>query len=268
VYPDLAERHLYATITIRDCFESSHTSPQAFEDPEGYILNSTALDFLISKNSRILEYARTLHINLPLHGNRKTSFAKLTKLESLTLSHRVFPYHDCWPALDNDFKSAFLASLRSPCLKEVCILSVADFPLSTLLGCKPLKKLTIQAWDVETGTNSHVQNESVSVSESYPRLESLKLIHNTKVFDTLISRANLANLSRLFLTMTFNREGDSILRLLRACYASLKNLQVYFPSSRKFSRRYFPCYSHTYLNLSRCQGAQLAFPGHPSAKPQ
>jgi hypothetical protein len=241
VCPDLAERHLYATITIRDCFEHSHLSLQAFEESvEGYVLNPDALDLLINKNPRVAQYARTLIIDLPLYGKNKTSFAKLTSLESVTLSNRSSPYYGAWPSLGSDFKSAFLASLRQPCLKEVCIFSIAEFPLSALLGCKPLKKLTIQVWDVNTETvlnSSQLQNHAVSSSKPsrYPQLESLKLIHNNYVLETLISRANLANLSHLFLTISFSRGGNSIWRLLQVCSTSLKTLEVCCPVFRTFS---------------------------------
>src|SRR5258707_4967471 len=143
VCPDLAERHLYADITIRNCFDHSHSPSHALEE-SGYMLNPDALDLLINKNPRIAQYTRTLLIDLPLYGNHKTSFVKLTRLESVTLCHRSSPYYDTWPQLGSDFKSAFLVSLRFPFLKEVRILSITQFPLSALLGFKPfkLKRLT------------------------------------------------------------------------------------------------------------------------------
>lgn len=227
VCPDLAERHLYAAITIGNCF---HSQSQALEE-SGYVLNPDALDLLINKNPRVAQYARTLLIDLPLYGSHKTCFVKLTRLESITLCHRSSPYYDTWPQLSSDFKSAFLASLCSPFLKEVRILSITQFPLSTLLGFNPfkLKRLTVQSRDVNTETvNSRLQNEE-------PHLESLELIHDNNAIETLISQANLVNLRHLFLTIVFDQGGSSILRLLQTCSASLNTLQVYCPTFRKFS---------------------------------
>ena len=164
----IAERHLYANITILDS-KSSRDHPQ--------IMPSSTLVQLLSHSPYIANYVRSLTIMLtrgPSLGSQLDPEVasvlrdKLRLLEKFGLTSNLnYMYRIAWPEVHENVQAVLSTFLRLPTLKEVSISRIAHFPLSLLDECRNVTRVLLQ--------NNFCHSDYKVVRPSYPPLDFLSL---------------------------------------------------------------------------------------------
>jgi len=164
----IAERHLYANITILDS-KSSRDHPQ--------IMPSSTLVQLLSHSPYIANYVRSLTIMLtrgPSLGSQLDPEVasvlrdKLRLLEKFGLTSNLnYMYRIPWSGVHGNVQAALLTFLRLPTLKEVSISRIAHFPLSLLDECRNVTRVLLQ--------DNFCHLDYKVVRPSYPPLDFLSL---------------------------------------------------------------------------------------------
>ena len=219
-FPKLIEPILYAHVIV-------HNHDTADEDEHHLKLKPHQFSALLSDNPRIVNYVRSLCLDLfRFHaGVLKEIITILGELKleriQLTLSHGVKD----WPSLPSSFRTAFVACISTSFMKEILLDAIGNMRLSSFADCAGLKRLRLFYYAVP----------SSNISCKFPHLEALELFdwnmdcdfHH--FFSWLPTHA--CGLRTLTLTTTLNSVIRTFLpRLLAICSTSLVNLSIYYTS--------------------------------------
>ena len=220
IFAQLVEPTLYAHVVI--------DRVAYYEDEHHLRFTPYQLSTLLSDNPRILNYLRSLRVELfTLFAYREamkeiTAILLRLKLERIQLT---FASRACarWEWLFKSFRTAFVACISTSYMREICLDNVGYIPLPSFADCAGLKRLTLWTRVVPPSNRSF----------KFPQLEALEL------FDW-----EMADSSRGFLSwalthasglrsLTLSTPRKKVIRrflphLLTICSTSLVNLNIYY----------------------------------------
>jgi len=229
IFSRLIEPILYAHVTVH----GQNT------DAEDLKLQPYELSTLLSDNPRILNYLRSLCVDLSLihfdHMEQVVTILPGLKLEriQLTLSHGSRD----WQRLPITFHTAFVACISTPSMKEICVDQIYNIPLSSFADCTGLKRLTLFACAAPPS----------NISCDFPQLEALELscwaMGDPRLFPWMLTHASGLR-SLTFTTVWKSSICGFLPHLLSICSTSLVNLSIYYLGHCK------PMYPSTHIVLT------------------
>ena len=225
-FAQLVEPTLYAHVIVHDHDTSND------EDEHHLSFKSYQLATLLSDNPRILNYLHSLQVDLSqVHsdGVMKDIIAILgrLKLERIRLTHTYFDY---WHLLPIAFRTAFVACISTPFMKEISIDHISNTSLSSFADCPGLRRLTLWC-DAIPPSN---QNSRCN----FPHLEALELSYWRMDGGSYDFLSWLQTQACGLRSLTFTVYRKSVLRtflprVLGICSTSLVNLNIYYAHTRK-----------------------------------
>jgi hypothetical protein len=201
LYSILAERHLYADIVVQT------KNPSAVFE----------LFKKLSKNSHILDYARTLEIDSSQADLDSPRLDALSIISMIPRMANLISLTLCETPCSHDMYQDFLSTyLQQSAIEAVSLYHFYDCPLSVLDSCKSIKKLTLS--DVTAMDES---------SGSPHQLETLKISgdHNQDLLYWAMRR--VTHLTSLELRdLPDDYDWNAFSELLTACSNSLRRLHL------------------------------------------
>ena len=228
VFAQLIEPTLYAHVVV------VHDDDADDEDHDHLRFKPHQLTALLADNPRILNYLRSLCVELPkvysdgFMEDIIAIFGRL-KLERIRLTHDVKYWH--W--LPIAFRTAFVACISTPFMKEISIDGISDISLSSFADCPGLRQLSLW-YDAIPPSNQNSQC-------NFPHLEVLELSSwamDGRSYDILSwLRTQACGLRSL----TFTTFQKSVLRtflprVLGICSTSLVNLNIYYNTRKQHTQ--------------------------------
>jgi hypothetical protein len=219
----LAERHLYATLTLLDGNRVDHQHGMRTSD----------LDQLLSDTHRIRKFVQAVEVKVTRREQYQdedledisSSLSKLSLLKKITLTKDGSEEGKLrWPLLPDHFRRAFMDCARLDSMEELCMVHISRFPMSLLDGCKTVSRLTLQSFLPVCDFAMAASGYSL-----YPPLKSLR-VHNTRSLDkmtTWIQSRKLRFLSHSHTYPSFH-DSDVFLELLQKCSDSITSLDFSF----------------------------------------
>ena len=200
-----------------------------YEDQHHLKFKPHQLSTLLSDNPRILNYLRSLCVDLSLLDDEVltelVAILPRLKLERIQLTCTDFAH---WNWFDVVFRTAFVAYISTSFMKEVCIDDIYGIPLSSFANCTGLKRLTL--FDSVPQSNPGPFN--------FPQLETLELSDwamrdHSPVFLSWLSTHACGLRSLTLTTCTKDVIQGFLPHLLAICSISLVNLSIYYTKTSK-----------------------------------
>ena len=224
IFAQLVEPTLYAHVVV-------HSYDADLEDEHHLMFKPHQLSTLLSGNPRILNYLRSLCVKISQFDSDGymediiAIFGRL-KLERIRLTHD-FEY---WRRLPIAFRTAFVACISTPFMKEISIDGISDISLSSFADCPGLRRLTLWCGAIPPSNQNSQCN--------FPHLEALELSYwmmDGRSYDFLSWLQTQACGLR---SLTFTVCRKSVLRtflprVLGICSTSLVNLNIYYAHTCK-----------------------------------
>ena len=225
IFAQLVEPILYAHVII-------HNHDLDLEDDHHLIFRPSQLSALLSNNPRIVNYLRSLCIEFfQLYFSTLEGIIAILpglKLERIRLSFGHSDFTSDWKWFPTSFRTAFVACISTPFMKEIGIDAIYNIPLSSFADCAGLKRLTLFQ-------NAVLRPNTLC---SFPQLEALELSHwmvdghSRRLLSWMLTHAS--GLRSLTLRTPRKKAIRKFLpQLLSICSASLVNLSIYYTNPSK-----------------------------------
>ena len=229
IFAQLIEPSLYAHVIV-------HDDGADHEDGQHLKLKPYQLSELLSDNPRILNYLRSLRVEISYWYNKSDGevmnemivLLPRLKLERIQLIIACGDIAD-WQRFPKAFRTAFVACISTSFMKEICLDEIFNVPISSFVDCPGLKRLTLcQRADPPLPLNA---------SFNFPHLEALELSdwlmdsRSQSFFSQVLTHGCLRSLT---LRTYFKEVLCTLLpHLLVSCSTSLVNLDIYYAQPSK-----------------------------------
>lgn len=219
---DLAERYLYANVTLRPS-SSNFQPPDVDSSPQaGFVLYPPQFASRLLDRPYNARHIRRLCIIIsmffPFRDSAEVSpiLPQISNLCSITLESTQRGAIT-WNTLSADFRAAFMETLRLPSLKEVGIHGIQTFPLSMFNDCRSVGKVSLQ----EIG---RLESEPYA---PHPQLEVLQLHGGSGSLKEIVHWVTGRNLCSLdFGWLDADHRFTLLAQLLQACSKTLTTLTL------------------------------------------
>jgi len=219
-FAQLIEPILYAHVIV-------HNRNVDDEDEDHLKLNPYQLSTALSGNPRVQNHLRSLSVELSWICSNDEVMKEMTpilprlKLERIKLTFAPSVISVDWESFPIAFRTAFVACISTPSMKEICLDGISNTPLSSFSDCAGLKRLMLADCAVPPS----------NISCNLPLLEDLELsfwtMDDSRLFSSMLTHAS--GLRSLTFT-TFKKEAicGFLPHFLTTCSTSLVNLSIYY----------------------------------------
>ena len=233
-FAQLIEPILYAHVIV-------HNRNVDDEDEDHLKLNPYQLSTALSGNPRVQNHLRSLRVELSgVYSNdvkEMTTILPRLKLERIQLTFAPSVNFVDWRSFPIAFRTAFVACISTPSMKEIFLDDIYNTPLSLFSDCAGLKRLTLFSYATPPS----------NISCNFPQLEDLELSYwtmdDSRLFPWMLTHASGLR-SLTFTTVWKSSMCGFLPHLLSICSTSLVNLSIYYLGHCK------PMYPSTHIVLT------------------
>lgn len=221
------QSHIFATLTLlpklsgQYCVESTDSFSHKLEN----------LLLIFTHNPGLALYVRNVQYMIRSSEDKYQAFhpffRRLPRVESLVL-HGTISHTECrkapvlWNTCPSSLRLALDEMFSLPCFSHLHLDSISNFPIPTLLKCKNLTHLTIEASDFEAEATLEVNNVLVLKSLTFTE-------YSSRSVRSLLTAKNSSGLpvvdfTRLRQLKSLDKTGDTVVRKLLQISKELESL--------------------------------------------